>query len=103
ARGEGATARQGTMTHNTFFELVRLAASPSAAGDTRVVLSTIPGRGVARRQLVRPSFGPEGRIFYPEVRAASPAGAPGGAARGGTSLVSVKSDGSDKQDHLSFP
>ncbi len=57
----------------------------------------------ARRQLLRPTFGPEGRLFFPDERAGTPGvgGAPGG--RGGTALVSVKSDGSDKQTHLTFP
>jgi Tol biopolymer transport system component len=97
-RGEGATARQGTMTHNGYFDLVRFAAAAPAAGDTGTLVVTVPGRGGARRQLARPSFGPEGRVFYPEQRAA-----PAGGGRGGTSMMSVKSDGSDKQEHVSFP
>ena len=103
ARGEGATARQGTLTHNSYYELVRIAANPTAAGDTGVALRAITGRGGARTQLVRPSFGPEGRIFYPEQRTAPPAAAGAPAGRGGMALVSVAADGSDKQDHLSFP
>ncbi len=103
ARGEGATARQGTITHNAYFEVMRIAANPTAAGDTGVILSIIQGRPSARRQLVRPSFGPDGRIFYPEQRPA-PANAPAGGGRGGgTSLVSVRTDGSDKQEALTFP
>src|SRR5262249_9460105 len=46
----------------------------------------------------RPSFGPDGRIFWIDEKAASPNGG-----RGGTALMSVKADGSDKQEHLSFP
>jgi Tol biopolymer transport system component len=104
ARGEGATARQGTLTHNTYFELVRVAANARQGGDAGTVISAIPGTGVARRQLARPSFGPEGRIFYPESRAApaAAAGAAGGG-RGGMSLMSVRTDGADKQEHVSFP
>ncbi len=96
ARGEGATARQRTITANAYFDLVRLSASPPSGGDPGTYVVTIPGEGVARRQLARPSFGPEGRVFYPEVRR-SPTGA------GGTSLMSVTADGGDKTEHLSFP
>jgi hypothetical protein len=46
---------------------------------------------------VRPSFGPEGRLFYWEERAAAQ-GQPGG-----NVLVSVKPDGSDERVHASFP
>ena len=106
ARGEGATARGRTLTHNAWYELTRYAI---AGNDTGVVITTIvkpTGVSVgneARRQLLRPSFGPEGRLFYPDERAGTPGvgGAPGG--RGGTALVSVKPDGSDKQTHVTFP
>jgi Tol biopolymer transport system component len=101
ARGEGATARQGTMTHNAYFDLVRLSANPTAAGDSGSLVVTVPGTGVARRQLVRASFGPDGRVFYPEVRTAAAAAAGGG--RGGTSMMSVRPNGEDEQEHLSFP
>ena len=100
-RGEGATARQGTMTHNPYYEVVRFAANPPASGDTGVVLTAIQGRPVARRQLVRPAFGPEGRIFYPEQRTTPVV--PGGVVRSGTSLVSIRTDGTDKQEILTFP
>ena len=102
ARGEGATARQRTMTHNVWFDVMRLDANPSAAGDTGVTIAIInrPSgtsiSGEARRQLPRPSVGPEGRVFWPEVRAGTDA------ARG-TALMSVRPDGSDKQEHLTFP
>jgi Tol biopolymer transport system component len=111
ARGAGATAAGRTITHNPWFDLVRIAANPPAAGDTGDVVTTVTRptgsqlNGEARRQLVRPSFGPEGRIFYPQEGAGAPppaAGAAGGRG-GGTGLVSVKPDGSDKQIHMSFP
>ena len=102
ARGEGATARGRTLTHEGWYELVRLSANASG-GDTGVALATITRgsgsaiSGEARRQLVRPSFGPDGRIFWIDEKAG------GGGQRGGTVLMSVKADGSDKQEHLSFP
>jgi Amidohydrolase family/WD40-like Beta Propeller Repeat len=103
SRGEGATARQRTMTANAYFDLVRFAATPPAAGDTGTLVVTIPGDGVARRQLARAAFGPDGRLFYPEIRSAPPAAAGGGGGRGGTSMMSVTATGADKQEHLSFP
>lgn len=103
ARGEGATARGRTMTHNVWFDVVRFDANAGAAGDSGVTMALInrPSgmsiSGEARRQLPRPSVGPGGRVFWPEERA----GVAG--ARGGTALMSVLPDGSDKQEHLSFP
>jgi Tol biopolymer transport system component len=103
ARGEGATARQRTMTHNGWFELVRLNATPAAGGDTGVTLATITRpsgaaiSGESRRQIVRPSFGPDGRIFWIDEVSG------GGGRGGGTALMSVRADGADKQEHLSFP
>ena len=103
ARGEGATARGRTLTHNGWYQLVRLSATPPAGGDTGVALATITRpsgsaiSGEARRQIVRPSFGPDGRIFWIDEKAG------GGGQRGGTALMSVKADGSDKQEHLTFP
>ncbi|MBK7834133.1 MAG: PD40 domain-containing protein [Gemmatimonadetes bacterium] len=65
ARGEGATARGRTMTHNAWFDVVRLDAS-AAQGDTGVTIGMIERPtgvsvgGEARRQLPRPSVGPGG-------------------------------------------
>ncbi len=107
ARGEGATARGRTLTHNAWYDLISLNAH-AAAGDTGMVLATIlrPSGsaigGEARRQLVRPSYGPEGRVFWIDEKGAAPSAA-GAGGRGGTALMSVKPDGSDKQEHLSFP
>ncbi len=102
ARGEGATARGRTMSHNVWFDVLRLSADAGARGDTGVVLGIInrPSgmaiSGEARRQLPRPSVGPEGRVFWPEEKAAA-------SGRGGTALMSVTIDGRDQQEHLTFP
>jgi Tol biopolymer transport system component len=103
ARGEGATARQRTITHNAWFDLVKLSSNPGAQGDTGITIATITRpsgaaiSGEARRQIVRPSYGPDNRVFWiDEV-----SGAGGG--RGGTALLSVRADGADKQQHLTFP
>ncbi len=110
ARGEGATARGRTITHNSWFELVRVPANPGAGGDSGEVITTITRptgsqlSSEARRQLPRASFGPEGRIFFPEEQPAPTAGTAAGSSRGGgVALVSVKPDGSDRQVHLTFP
>jgi imidazolonepropionase-like amidohydrolase len=76
---------------------VRLQATAPAAGDSGTHIVTIPGQGQARRQLARASFGPDGRVFYPEIRAAQ------GGGRGGTSMMSVRRDGTDGVEHVSFP
>ena len=102
ARGEGATARQRTLTHNAWYDVIALNAN-AAAGDTGVEISKVlrpSGASVgneARRQLVRPSFGPEGRVFWIDEKAGA------GGRGGGTALMSSKMDGSDKQEDLSFP
>ncbi len=104
-RGEGATARGRTMTHNAWFEVYRLAANPPAGGDsgtTVALVRRISGTGIggeARRQLARASIGPDQRIFWPEQRAATP----GQQGSGGTVLISVKPDGSDRTEHVTFP
>lgn len=99
ARGEGATARQRTMTHNVWFDVVRVDAN-SMGADTGVAIAIInrpsgmgPG-SEARRQLPRPSVGPGGRVYWPEER---------GAPQRGTALISVAADGTDRQEHVTFP
>jgi Tol biopolymer transport system component len=98
ARGEGATARGRTMTHNVWYDITRFDAV-GTTGDTGVVLATInrPSGtsvgGEARRQLPRPSVGPEGRIFWPEQRTGVR----------GTTLRSVASNGTDLRDHVVLP
>ncbi|HEX6939846.1 MAG TPA: amidohydrolase family protein [Longimicrobiales bacterium] len=96
-RGSGATARGRTLTHNPWWDLVRI---PADGGEpkfvTRVALpaGTSPS-SMARRSILQPSYGPEGRIFFREPR------------REGRdsemALVSVAPDGSDRRVHLTFP
>jgi Tol biopolymer transport system component len=99
ARGDGATARGRTLTHTVWFDVVRLAAD---ARDTGVTIGTInrPSgaaiSGEARRQLPRPSVGPEGRVFWPEERT-------GAGGRGGTALMSVALTGGEPEEHVTFP
>lgn len=96
-KGSGATARGRTITHNPWWDIVRI---PASGGEplfvTRVALPA--GRapsGVARRGILQPSYGPEGRIFFPEFQSGD---------RGvKTVLVSVKPDGTDRREHITLP
>lgn len=103
ARGAGATLQGRTIMHNMAWDVVRI---PAVGGAVTVVAtenrpSGQSPSGNARRQIMRPSFGPEGRIFYPEERTQRGAG---GANQGAfTALVSVRGDGSDERVHVTFP
>ncbi len=90
-KGSGATARTRTMAHNPYFDIVLVPAS-GGAGEA---VARVPGRTLSNRtQFVRPSFGPDGRIYYPQM----------GTGRGdSTTLRSVRRDGSDPREHLTFP
>ncbi|MEW5915145.1 MAG: hypothetical protein AB1762_02015, partial [Gemmatimonadota bacterium] len=99
-RGAGSTLQGRTISHNVAWDIVRVA----VAGGPAMLVATAgrptgasPG-GNARRQIMRPSFGPEGRVFYPEERRGT-----GTNAEGFTALVSVRSDGSDERMHVTFP
>ena len=115
-RGSGATARGRAMANNPWYELVSVAVGggervggggvqggtdPRSSGDLHVIarLSTRHDGGAqagGRRQIVRASFGPEGRIFYPEE-------APPDSSSRGVALVSVRPDGTDRRVHLTLP
>lgn len=94
AQGAGATRQGRTLTANTWWDVVRV---PAAGGPVthvaRVPMDNPDGSpsNVARRGILQPSWGPEGRIFFPAFR------------DGNTSLVSVRPDGSDERTHLIFP
>jgi Tol biopolymer transport system component len=105
-RGAGATLQGRTVMHDPWFDLVRISGSPAQAGDTGVVVATITRptgmapTSEARRQLPRASFGPDGRIFFPEERSIKQAG---GRDEPVVQLVSVAPDGGDRRVHLTFP
>ncbi len=97
-RGSGATARGRTMANNPWYEL---AALPAAGGPMRAIAraSTRHDAGAqagGRRQIVRASFGPGGRVFYPEE-------APPDSQPRGVALVSVRPDGADRRVHALLP
>jgi Tol biopolymer transport system component len=93
-RGSGASARGRGWEQNSWYELIRL---PAGGGTARSITRVAhPGD---RWFIVRPSFGPEGRVFYPESRVDQDA--LGEVTT--TELVSIRLDGSDRTVHLEFP
>src|SRR5262245_42900748 len=68
ARGSWPTQRGRSWADNLWYDLVRV---PSAGGDAELIVKTTRPFNeyrplMPRRQIVAPSFGPEGRVFYPE-------------------------------------
>ena len=101
ARGSGATQRGRSWSNNLWYDLVRI---PAAGGEAELIVKTKrpfnEGRPLMpRRQIVAPSFGPEGRVFYPEQSGIKKEGE----TLEQTALLSVKLDGSDKRVHMTFP
>lgn len=101
ARGSGATQRGRSWSQNLHYDLVRF---PAAGGEPEFITRTLrpynAGRPLMpRRQIVAPSFGPEGRLFFPEQTARER----DGRSEEVTKLVSVRPDGSDRRVHLTFP
>lgn len=99
-RGSGATLRGRTVSNNLWYELVRVpAAGGSAASIVTVNRPYAAGRPMMpRRPIVQASFGPEGRLYYPET-----SGPIKDDREEFTEFVSVRLDGSDRRTHLIFP
>ncbi|MEX2467921.1 MAG: amidohydrolase family protein [Gemmatimonadota bacterium] len=97
-RGSGASARGRTWANNPWYELVALPLDGSAPTVLARASTRHDGGAQAggRRQIVRASFGPEGRVFYPQE-------APPDSSSRGTAFVSVRPDGTDRRVHLMFP
>ena len=72
-----------------------------ASGGEPEPITRVEGTA-GRRQIVRASFGPEGRIFFPEQKEERPATPGQGGGQQVTHLVSVRPDGSDRRTHLIF-
>jgi len=101
-RGGGATLAGRTLAGNSRFDVVRVSAN---GGEPQLVAEVPlpPGQApnsMARRGILEPSWGPEGRIFFPQIQR-SGTGPGGGGAQ--TVLVSVKPDGSDRREHIALP
>jgi hypothetical protein len=93
------------MSNNTWYELRRLTADGSSerliTEVNRPFSASRPG--MPRRPIVQATYGPNGRIFFPETHGAE-AARPGVAADpSGTDFVSINRDGSDRKVHLTFP
>ncbi|MCG8467276.1 MAG: hypothetical protein MJB57_03590, partial [Gemmatimonadetes bacterium] len=98
-RGSGATAHGRTVANNQFYELVRV---PAEGGDVEVITQVArPYAGgrplMPRRPIAQASFGPDGRLFYPE------AVGPDGDEPARTEIASVRLDGADRRVHLTLP
>ena len=92
-RGRGSPRRGRGIAWNPYWEIVELDAT---GGEARVV-RVVETRSGGRRQVTRASYGPRGRIFFPD-RVADPEGS--GTVTG---LFSVRPDGSDEKLHLTLP
>ncbi len=87
AKGSNATARGREMTHNSYWDIVRMTADGGDEATVgRVDYSGNFGRG--RSQLPRPTWGPDGRIFFLQ-------GAPGA----GTGLSAEEDDLHSSDQH----
>jgi len=102
-RGAGATARGRSLISNPWYELVRIDA---AGGEPQRICEI---RGVPwefydfeRTQIPRPSFGPDGRVYFTE-NVSIEGEAEDAPERTVSQLVSVRLDGSERRVHLRFP
>jgi len=101
ARGSGESLRGRSWGANPWYDLVRV---PTEGGDTKQI-ARVPrpqgGDRMERRQIVAPSFGPDGRVYYPELFLSK--GDAAGRERVMTNFVSVNEDGTDRRVHMIFP
>jgi Tol biopolymer transport system component len=90
-RSAGATMRGEMLTENPWYDLCLV-----SGGAVKKIVTVSPpsGRIPHRRFIVSPSFGPEGRLYYPEIT--------GEGRLSHTELRSVRMDGSDRRNHASM-
>jgi len=106
ARGSGASFRARSFEHNHYYDLVTVDANGGEA--QQVVRAALPDEAgffdISRSQIVRPTWTDDGRIYYPERQSGDEIdNSEGEGEPFVTTLVSVEPDGSEKQEHLSFP
>jgi Tol biopolymer transport system component/imidazolonepropionase-like amidohydrolase len=105
-KGAGVTRAGRSISANPWFDVVRI---PAAGGNLQLVArASLPTgqapNSMARRAIMQPSYGPEGRIFFPELkRPEAPAGGRGGGGGTQMALVSYKPDGTDRREHVTLP
>jgi Tol biopolymer transport system component len=94
--GSGATARGQMLAENAWYALRIM---PVTGGPGRHLVDVNPpsGRLSHRRHIVQPSFGPEGRVYYPEMLA------PPGSTEYRTEIRSIRTDGLDRRTHIVLP
>lgn len=100
-RGSGVTLQGRGFMFNPWYDLVRV---PADGGPASVItrVNRPPDAdvyAVSRRSIVQPSFGPDGRIYFPEDRKRGEDGQDEDV----VALVSVRPDGGDRRVHLTFP
>ncbi len=93
ARGSGATARGQTMSRNAFFDVVTI---PAAGGDETFVVQ-VGTAADGSNQIVRPSIGTAGRVYFIEPKTFGPGD--GLRPNAGVEVASVRRDGSDRIAH----
>ena len=99
-RGSGATARRRPMAANVWYELVRVRVSGGGTTFIARISPPVfegvrpPGGGAVRAPIVRASYGPGDRIFYPLQK--------GKRLGTFTELLSVGRDGGEPTTHLTF-
>ena len=100
ARGAGESRHGRGVVWNQFWDIVRVSAIGGEAQLVARVTNAPDGSAGSafnnvRNQIVRPSYGPDGRIFYPHLSTTGTTTE--------TVLYSIRPDGSDRRAHLSFP
>ena len=93
-RSSGATFRGEMLAENPWYDLCLVSADGGAA-RTIVTVNAPSGRIPHRRFIVSPSFGPDNRVYYPEMA--------GQALLAHTELRSVRLNGEDRRVHATFP
>ena len=98
ARGSGAFFRGQPWITNTWYDLVSV---PASGGETKLVVRTARyAEFLERNQIVAPTFGTDGRIYYPEFAKNKD---PEARRPLVINFVSVKLDGTDRRVHVVFP
>ena len=100
SRGAGESRHGRGVLWNQFWDLVRVDANGGDAQLVTRVAMSADGSSASvfnsiRNQIVRPAYGPDGRIFYPHLSSSG--------STTETVLYSIRPDGSDRRAHLSFP